>query len=247
MKKIIYILSLILLFGCNSENASDCFQSTGDIIQQEFQVSAFTEVTVFENVELFITQGAVQQVILETGTNLMNDVEAYVENGRLIVKDNNGCNLTRDYGITKAFVTTPNLTQIRNSSNLDVNSIGILNFEDLKLVSEDDSGNFYNVGNFNVALNCTDLFVVINNFTTSTISGTVENLRVNHASGDGRFEGRFLVAQNVRVYHRGTNDIIVNPQLSLTASLVSTGDVISVAIPENLDVTEQFDGRVIFE
>ena len=135
MKQLIYILSVIFLFGCDSENAPDCFQNSGDIVQQEIVVDEFTKITVYKNIELFIQQGLTQKVVLETGENLANDVEVYVENGRLTLKDNNSCNLTRDYGITKIYVTTPNVTEVRNSSNLDVHSIGVLNFPDLKLTS----------------------------------------------------------------------------------------------------------------
>ncbi|RAJ14542.1 head GIN domain-containing protein [Olleya aquimaris] len=247
MKNIIYILTVVILLGCNSSNAPDCFQNAGDIIQQEVVVPEFTKITSFKNVELFVSQGVTQSVVVEIGEFLIDDIDIKVEDDRLLIKDNNTCNLTRDYGITKVYVTTPNLTEIRNSSTLDVHSLGILNFENLKLLSEDYSGDFYNVGNFNIQVNCTDLLVVINNLTTTTISGTVDNLRVTHASGDGRFEGRQLIAQQVTIFHRGSNDIIVNPQLSLTANLVSTGDVIAVNTPLSIDITEQFDGRVIFE
>ncbi len=247
MKKLIYILSVIVLLSCDSENAPDCFQNAGNIIQKEITVDQFSKITVYKNVELFIEQGATQKIILETGENLASDIQVFVENGRLVLKDNNGCNLTRDYGITKVYITTPNLTEVRNSSTLDVHSVGVLNFPELKLLSEDHSGDYYNVGNFNMEVNCTNLNVVINNLTTNTIFGTTENLNVNHASGNGRFEGRFLIAQNVRVYHRGTNDIIVNPQLSLIANLVSTGDVIATNTPTTLDITQQFDGQVVFE
>ena len=247
MKKLLLILTTVFLLGCNSEDAPDCFQSTGDIIQQGIEVDLFTKILVYQNIELFVEQGLTQKVVLETGENLLNDTQVYVENGQLILKDNNGCNLTRDYGVTKVFVTTPNITEIRNSSAFDVNSIGVLNFPELKLLSEDYNGDYYNVGNFNLEVNCTNLGVVINNVTTNIISGTTENLNINHASGDGRFEGRNLIAQNVRIYHRGSNDIIVNPQVSLTANLVSTGNVISVNTPPTLSVTEQFNGRVIFE
>ncbi|MGB6268818.1 MAG: head GIN domain-containing protein [Olleya sp.] len=247
MKKIIYILSVIVLFGCNSENAPDCFQNAGDSIQKEVEVSTFTKITSFKNVELFIAQGLTQKVVIETGEYLMDDIEITVENGRLLLKDNNACNLTRDYGLTKIYVTTPNLTEIRNSSQFAVNSIGILSFETLDLLSEDYSGDYYNVGDFNLEVNTTNLKIVTNNITNVFASGNTENLNVQFASGAGRFEGRYLIAQNVRVNHRGSNDVIVNPQLSLIANLVSTGDVIAVNTPLSVDITEQFDGRVIFE
>ncbi len=55
---------------------------------------------------------------------LMNDIKISVEGGRLILKNENGCNLTRDYGITKIYVSSPNLIEIRNG--LIVQRLGIL-------------------------------------------------------------------------------------------------------------------------
>lgn len=247
MKNIIYILSLIVLFGCNAESDLDCFKSAGAIVNQEYNdLEDFTKITTFKNVELFIEQGETQQVVLETGENLINDTEVYVENGRLILKDNTSCNLTRSYGLTKVYVITPNLTEIRNASNLDIHSIGVLNFSQLKLISEDFTGDYYSVGRFNMEVNCTNLSVVINNLTTTILSGTTNNLRVSHVSGNGRFEGRNLIADRVNIFHRGTNDIIVNPQLSLTANIVSTGNVISYNRPPVRNIEQPLQGSVIY-
>ncbi|WP_055448014.1 head GIN domain-containing protein [Lacinutrix mariniflava] len=247
MKKIAYIFIILLFASCDNDNAPDCFKNAGDIIEKEIIVTPFTEITVFKNIELIVTDGLDYTVKVETGENLIDEVTAVVENGRLLINDNNGCNLTRDYGLTKVYVSAPNLTKIRNSSQFTVRSNGVLNYPDLALLSEDDSGDFYNNGIFNLEVNATNISVVINNTTTVYISGTTTNLRVNHASGDGRFEGRNLIADNVTIYHRGSNDITVNPQVSLKGSLVSTGNVISVNTPPTIVVNELFDGRVIFE
>ncbi len=248
MKRIIYILTIALLTtSCNNKNAPDCFQNSGDILQKEFRVADFTKITVFKNIELIVTDALEQSVIVETGEFLMDEIDVKVENGRLSLTDNNGCNLTRDYGLTKVYVSAPNLTEIRNSSQLTVRSEGVLNYDDLDLLSEDFSGDFYNVGIFDVEVNSINLIVVINNLTTTYIGGTATNIRINYASGDGRFEGRNLIVDNVSIFHRGTNDIIVNPQVSLTAELVSTGNVIVTNTPPTVTVSELFDGRVIFE
>ncbi|VAV83951.1 hypothetical protein MNBD_BACTEROID02-1755, partial [hydrothermal vent metagenome] len=52
MKKVIYIISLLLVFACNSEDANDCFQTSGSIIQQEVTVGAFTKILVNRDIEL---------------------------------------------------------------------------------------------------------------------------------------------------------------------------------------------------
>lgn len=247
MRKIIYFLAIITLASCNRENAPDCFQNSGDIIQQDFTVEAFTKITVFERIELIVKEGPEHKVLVETGEFLMDEVEVKVANGKLLLTNNNGCNLTRDYGITKIYVTAPNLTEIRSSTAFPTRSDGVLTYPNLKLISEDDSGAFYTVGIFNMHIVNNAVLVVVNNLATTFIEGSTNNLSLQFASGDARFQGRNFIAQNVNIYHRGTNDIIVNPQVSLKANLVSTGDVIVVNTPPTLNITEQYTGRVIFE
>ncbi len=247
MKKLLYIFVIILLASCNSENAPDCFQNSGDIITQEFAVTPFTKITVFENVEMIISEAPDYKVTVATGEFLMSDIEVKVEGDRLKLYDNNGCNLTRDYGITKIYVEAPNVDEIRSSTGLTIRSNGVLTYPSLKLLSEDDSGDFTRSGNFEIGVANQNVSVTVNALSTPTISGTTYKLTLFYASGDSRFEGRYLIAQEVNIFHRGTNDITVNPQVKLSANLISTGNVISVNTPADLDIQEQYIGRVIFE
>jgi len=237
------------MFSCNSENAPDCFQNSGDIIQEEFMVNDFAKITVFARVELIVKQSTTQSVIVETGEYLLNDIDVKVENNRLLITNNNACNFSRDYGLTKVYVSAPNLTEIRNGSGLTVRSDGVLAFDTLKLISED-----FNVesdvntdGDFNVEVDCIALDCVVNNLSSMFVRGQVDDLFVGYYSGDARFEGRHLIAQNIDIFQRSSNDMIVNPQLSLTGEIRSTGDVISVTTPSTVDVEEFYTGKLIFE
>ena len=248
MKKLIYIFGFVLFYGCDSESALDCFQTAGNIIQQEFSVSSFERILVNRDIELIIKQGVSQQVIVETGDNLLNDITVEVIGNQLELSDNNNCNFVRDLGITKVFVTTPNLTEIRCSTQFEIKSDGVLDFNNLNLLSENfNSPNTLPIGNFILNLNVVNLNVVTDNLSLFYLSGEAENLNINFANGDSRFEGENLIAQNVSVFHRGTNDMIVNPQQSITGSILSTGNVISVNQPPIVDVEEVFNGRLIFE
>jgi len=246
MRKIICILGILFCFACDSESASDCFQTTGDIVQQEFTVSSFDKILVNRDIELIIKQGP-QSVIIETGSNLLNDISVEVVDNQLVLYDNNSCNYVRDFGITKAFVTAPNLTELRCSTQFEISSDGILNFDDLDLISEDFSmSDSFPVGDFRLELDVENLKIISNNISFFYLSGTVSNLNINFASGSGRFEGENLIAENVSVFHRGTNDMLINPQLSLTGVILSTGNVIASNQPPNVDVEETFTGRLIF-
>lgn len=248
MKKAIYILMLITLLSCNSEDANDCFQTSGTIIQQEVEVSAFNKILVNRDVELILKQGAFFEVIIETGKNLLNDVKAKVIGGQLQLTDHNTCNFFRNFGITKMYVTAPDITEIRSSTQYDISSNGVLNFESLLLLSEDfnEPGSF-TVGDFRLEVNLTQLRIVSNNISSFFITGQTENLNIGFFAGSGRFEGEDLIAQSVVIFHRGSNDMVVNPQESLKGQLLSTGDLISKNRPPIVDVEELFNGRLIFE
>ncbi len=250
MKKFAYIIVVTLLFSCNGENVPDCFQNAGSIIQKEFNVDTFDKIIVFERIELVIKDEATQKVVIETGEFLLNEIEVTVENGHLLVRNNNGCNLTRDYGITKVFVSSPSITEIRNSSGITVRSNGTLNYSDLKLLSDAfgvGDGLYHSDGDFDLDVNCDLISIITNDITNVFLSGSVTDLSIEFFSGDGRFEGANLMVQNVDIFHRGSNDIIINPQLSLTGEIRSTGNVISLNEPPTVDVEEFYTGRLIFQ
>ena len=247
MRKIIYLL-VLSFFACNSEDAYDCFQASGSLVQQEISVSDFESILVNRDIELIIKEAPVYKVTIETGENLINDVKAEVIGDQLVLTDNNSCNYVRDYGITKIYVEAPNLTEIRTSTQFEIASDGILNYNTLTLYSEDfNENNEFTIGDFRLTLNSENFKVVSNNLSFYYIDGVVETLFVGFYAGAGRFEGENLIAQNVTIYHRGSNDMVINPQQSLTGELRGVGDLISVNQPAFVDVERFYDGQLLFE
>ncbi|NRD21326.1 DUF2807 domain-containing protein [Winogradskyella eckloniae] len=246
MKKIVYIV-ILFLFACNSEEVNDCFQTSGITVEQEVVVSNFESILVNRDIELIITEGSEYKVTVQTGENLINDVVVEIAGSQLVLTDNNSCNFVRSYGVTKVFVEAPNLNEIRTSSQYSVSSIGVLNYSALTLLSEDyNGGSDFTVGDFILSINSSQLNVVSNNLSFFYINGYVDTLVVGFYSGVGRFEGENLIAENVSIYHRGSNDIIVNPQQSLSGTLLGTGDLIAVNQPANIDVEQLYTGQLIF-
>ena len=246
MKKLIYI-GLLLLFACNSEDANDCFQTAGTMVQVDVEVSTFNRILVNRDIELIVSQADDFKVTIETGENLLNDVKAVVNGNRLVLTDDNTCNFFRDYGITKVYVEAPNITEIRNASQYEVSSEGVLTYPSLKLISEDFNANVeFTVGDFRITVDNSNLNITSNNISSFYLDGQTENLFVGFFSGSGRFEGENLIAQNVEVSHRGSNDMIVNPIQSLTGILRGTGNLISVNEPPIVDVERIYTGQLIF-
>ena len=248
MQKLKYILICLIVMACDSENAGDCFQKSGSIIQQDIVVDSFDKILVNRDIELILKEDDNQKVTIETGENLLNDVVAEVIDGRLILTDNNTCNYVRDYGVTKVYVNAPNIAEIRSSTQYDVSSDGVLTYPNLNILSEDfGAAGSFNVGDFRLQIDNTNLNVVFNNISICYVSGQTENLNVTFASGTSRFEGRNLIAQKVTVSNRSSNDMIVNPQQELSGQILGIGDVISTNTPPIVNVEVLYRGRLIFE
>lgn len=248
IKKLTYIVVLLVVFSCSSEDANDCLQNAGTTIQTEISVSDFERILVNRDIELILTEAADFSVVVETGENLLNDVEVIVIGSQLQLTDNNTCNLVRDYSTTKIYVSAPNIKEIRSSTQFDISSNGILNYPELKLISENfNETDAFTIGDFRLRLNVLDLTITSNNISSFYISGAAEKATIGFFSGIGRFEGRDLVAQKVRIYHRGSNDIIVNPIQELKGDLYGTGNLILVNTPPILEVVQHYRGRLILE
>jgi len=249
MKKIItYVTFVFVLMGCNKENANDCIQSSGAIIRQEVTVEPFTKIRVNRDVELILKEGTPQKVEIETGKNLIKDVVAEVTNGKLILSNNNTCNLVRDYNVTKVYVTAPNITYIKSSTQFKIRSVGVLNYDNLSIVSENfNDPTTLAVGTVILHVNAQTIEVVANNITHFVLLGTTENLKLFQASGDGVIDAGELVADVVRVFHRGSNKMIVNPQQKLTGILRGTGNLIVKNHPPIVNVVQYYTGVLLYE
>ncbi|WP_350290458.1 head GIN domain-containing protein [uncultured Croceitalea sp.] len=249
MKKGIFYISIVItLLSCNGDNVPDCFQNAGDIVRVEVEVSSFTNITVFENLNLVLKQGNEQRVEIETGEFLLNEITAVTEGSRLILRNENSCNYVRDYGLTTIYVTSPNIQEIRSSTGLLISSDGILNYPNLSLVSESFSNPETETtdGSFDLELTSETVSIVVNGIAYFKLSGTTTNFNVTIAAGDSRIEAQDLSSQNVSLNHRGSNDVFVNPQIRISGVIRGYGDVISFNRPPEIEVDEIFEGQLIF-
>ena len=249
MKKLGIIgILVVLAYGCNGDNVPDCFQNAGELVEETVALPTFDKITVFENVQLVVKQGPVQEVKIETGEFLLEEVSAEVIGDRLVLQNNNNCNLFRDYGITTVVVTSPNITEIRSSTGWPITSEGVVGFPELLLISE----SFINPetattdGSFDMEVAAQTVRIVANGIAYFKILGTTDNFNVSIPAGDSRVEAESLVSQNVTLNHRGSNDILINPQQSLQGVIRGTGDVVSLNRPAIVDVEVLYKGQLIF-
>ncbi|MEZ0005972.1 hypothetical protein ABH942_001335 [Flavobacterium sp. 28YEA47A] len=243
IKRIIILFSIALL-SCDSENANDCFQTSGTPTTKEFSVDDFKKINISEGIELIIKQGSEKKIVVKTGKNLIDGITADVQGGELFLRNSNGCNWIRDYNTTQVYVTTPTLINVYSSSQFGVKSDGVLNFPSLSL----QSGMFNDTasGTFELQVNCNQLTIEDNKASYFAVSGTAQALYVGFYNGNARFEGSNLTIKEVNVFQRSSNDIIVKPTDKISGTIYSTGNVVLKNVPSVIEVTQLYRGRLVY-
>lgn len=184
-------MSLILLFiSCDKEDAPDCIQTAGEATTLEVSVAPFEEIIVYGRIKLYIEQGEEHKVLIESGKNLIGDVTATVEDGRLNLKNSNHCNFFREYNLTSVYVTVPNLSWLQNAGNNTIESVGTLNFPEiwLRSLNQEQNPEVYTNGDFKLNLISKSIRITGDNYSNFFLTGETGSLNAYFANGDGRLE-----------------------------------------------------------
>lgn len=75
----------------------DCIKRTGEIIDEKREVASFYKIKAEDNVNVFITQDTIQEVVVRAGKNIVPLIETAIEDGTLIIRNHNRCNWSRSY------------------------------------------------------------------------------------------------------------------------------------------------------
>ena len=219
----------------------------GEIVQQEIAVTHFDKIIINLGVTAVLQMGSTHKLVIETGENRLDNVHVSIENGQLEIQADALCMAAANFDPVKVYITSPNITSIRNSSEFGIFSTGILTYPNLLLLTENHQSDFLNIGNFDLQIQNNSISVTSNGISNIKLSGTTTNLHLGYYTGIGKFEGADLEAQNITVYHRGENTLKVNPQESLVGDIISIGDVVSYSHPPIIEVVEHYHGRLLFE
>jgi len=210
----------------------------------------FTKLLVNKGINVVITQGDTYQVEVQTGENLINDIEVTLTGDLLALSDNTSCNWVRDYGETTVYITAPNLTEIISKTEQNITSNGVLTYPSLRLVLMNEGDGYSGTGTGDIYLQVNNHQVVAENNELGRffITGNTDFLSVNFYESGGVFHGENLYAKDVRFYHRGSNDMYVRPLNSLDGDIFNVGDVNCYSRPpaENVHVREHYHGSLIY-
>jgi len=247
-----YFLLLILMGSCGI--SEDCFKGNGNSVTQVFPLEGFTKVKVYDGVGLVIKEGPNYEVKVVTNDKILDNIDVSMQGDMLVVKDNSTCNIARGFGQTVVYITVPDGSilpiiqelELHCKTEQKIESGSILHSPIVRLFSIADDGDGAGTGNFYIQVTNSQLVVESNSVSNFYISGQCQEMLLNFYFGNGRFYGEELLAENIKIFQRGSNDMIVHPIQKIAGTIFSTGNVILKKVPLIVDVEEVFTGRIIY-
>ncbi len=248
MKNLFFILfATLTLISC--EKPSECVESFGKTIVKDIPVQPFLKITVYNGIEVVISQGEEYKVQIEAGENFIDNIEVIQTETNLEFKDNTSCNWVREYGKTKVLITAPNLEDIYSKTERKISSNGVLTYPTIRLYAFDKDGDGLDgagTGDFFFNVDNSQLVIQGNNVANFYIEGKTNQALMSLYFGDGRIEAQNLEAKHIIVFHRSTNDMILNPIEKIEGKMLSLGNVFLKNNPPDNTLESHYTGQIIY-
>ncbi|GGE37859.1 DUF2807 domain-containing protein [Psychroflexus planctonicus] len=247
MKNGIYLLLAVLFWACSPEAIGDCFTDKGEKEIQFFDVDTFEKISIRRNIALHITHAETQKVAIEADENILNGIDLKLVDGILDVEAQDLCPSGSKNPPYIVHLETPNLTEIRNASQYKVISTNQLNFDTLRLISENyNDSSALTVGDFELDLNLNQLHIIHAGISDFQLKGNTTRMNIGFYSGSGRIFAENLAAEEISIYHRGFADVHVYPVEKISGELRSTGNLILYNQPPIQNLETFFTGEILF-
>ena len=178
------------------------------------KINSFNEVTVSSGIDLYLTQGNIESLVIKGDDDLIKDVIVTQNSGAITIKYKDGIKwgrLFKNQSI-KVYLGYKTLKSIIATGGSDVYSKNTLKSDVLNLRASGGA-------DLKLTLNVKDLTLNISGGSDANINGSGENLQAN-ASGGSDLNAYSYIVNNAKVTASGGSDanIYVNKALEASAS-----------------------------
>lgn len=214
IKIFIAALAVITLNSCAFDINLGQENGNGNVVTEERNVSDFSKVKGSAGLDVYLTKGTENKVVVEADENLMEFIETEVHNGRLTI------GTERSIGRSKAkkvHVTYVELSEIAASSGSDVIVNSVVKNESISL--DASSG-----ADLEVEVFAKELYVDTSSGAEIKVRGKATKLKAKSSSGS-EIDAKELLVINCDADASSGGDITVNVKEDLETEATSGGTI----------------------
>ncbi len=235
MKKTVILLTVIFI----SVILSSCIftgsiEGNGKVVEETRDLGDFDKISVTRGMNVYISQGGSQKVVVKADENLLDVIETSVSDGILKVSCNRGI---RKAGSNKVLVTVPNIDLLKTTAGSNVFADDTLHLKTLEIKSTAGS-------NVKLLLNAEELYVSAMAGSNISLNGTSEAFNAKANSGSNVKAGD-LHTTNCDLKASSGANIWINVSKELSAKVSSGANVFYYGNPEATNIEKSSGGNVI--
>ncbi len=210
-----YYLLLFAAFLISSCNLLPGEKGNGHVIKSNRTVAGFHKLSIDGVFHVFLTQGAQENVVIETDENLISLITTEVQNGELTLDLQKGKKISRSTKLN-IYVTCKNLDELSVDGVNQVSGDN-LTFQHLTL---DCNG----VGTTSLKMNCNVLDAHLSGVGSTTLTGTADSASIEN-SGVGALHAFDFVTQKMIIANSGVGSAEVNAQQTIAMNNSGVGSI----------------------
>lgn len=233
MKNSLKIVLVILTIGLVSCNGNVNIGSGNIITEKRSITEGFDKIDASTGINVIVTQGNLQEIVVETDDNVMKYVVTKVENGVLIIKLKQNTNTMSSIDVK---VQMPKIAGLEASSGATIDTRNTLRGTSISLKSTSGS-------DINAMLEYENVSCETSSGSTVTISGKALQLQTNSSSGSD-IDANELVTNEAFSKASSGSGTRVNPIVKLDAQASSGSTIEYVKTPKKLIKIESSGGSV---
>ncbi|MDP2685983.1 MAG: head GIN domain-containing protein [Aequorivita sp.] len=223
----------LLLSACNF-NINTGENGNGNVVTQERNVTEdFTEVRGSAGLDVYLTQGDENKIVVEADENLQQYIEADIEEGKLHITTSENIGRSK---AKKVYVTYKELNTVEASSGADVTGNSVIKSENISLKSSSGA-------QLNVEIFAKNLTAKTSSGADIIVSGKASSLKADASSGSELNAKELLVLECNAEASSGA-EVTVNVKDNLETNVSSGGEVNYYGNPVSVNSNKSHSGNV---
>ncbi len=242
--KAFIFLSFIIIFcsSCKKAPLCDCFDNAGPPASDNRtpDLTYFNQIDIHDNINVNLSIGAQEQVIIEGGQNLIKNISATVSNNVLTLKNENNCDWLRSY---KKSSITVNIT-MPEVTNIDNEGVGNIQGADT-ITTPDFNIQVLSSGNVGLAVHSNSILAFQFGSGVLTLTGECSSFEENFYGGTGFLYSDSLITGYTYISSSSTGNCYVNTNGQLDVIINQIGNVYYSGNPHPIHLKSNGSGQLI--
>lgn len=233
------VVCTLILAGCGKDGGV-CISSTGKIITQDRGSEPFTTISVYDNINLILTQDPyVNRIVVEAGENLIDGITTKIDSGKLVLRNENSCDWLRSFKVPVNVYL--NFTRLDSLTFQAAGNVTCTNdWSNHSVYVEVIEGS----GHLDLKIQAYRTFFFIPNGTTLITATGISEVTTVISSSFGPVHAEDLASKFTYISTHSPNDIFVSSSIDLQVEIGNIGNVYYRGDPANIQTELLSEGRL---